>query len=143
EPNFDRSTIRKSPIRRRNSLLFRAPCRNATSHLFTECSKVAEPSRRRSMTNAELLARRNAAVPRGVGHATAVFAERASNAELWDAEGRRYVDFAGGIAVLNVGHSHPKLVAAVKAQAEKFTHTAFQVCPYESYVQVAERLNGL
>ena len=64
-------------------------------------------------TNAELLARRNAAVPRGVGHATPVYAARAENAEVWDVEGRRYVDFAGGIAVLNTGHRHPKVMAAV------------------------------
>ena len=93
-------------------------------------------------TNAELLARRNAAVPRGVGHATPVYAERAENAEVWDVEGRRYVDFAGGIAVLNTGHRHPKVMAAVAEQAERFTHTAFQVMSYESYIRLAERLNA-
>ena len=93
-------------------------------------------------TNAELLARRNAAVPRGVGHATPVYAERAENAEVWDVEGRRYVDFAGGIAVLNTGHRHPKVMAAVAEQAERFTHTAFQVMAYESYIRLAERLNA-
>ena len=93
-------------------------------------------------TNAELLARRNAAVPRGVGHATPVYAARAENAEIWDVEGRRYVDFAGGIAVLNTGHRHPKVMAAVAEQAERFTHTAFQVMAYESYVRLAERLNA-
>ena len=69
-------------------------------------------------TNAELLARRNAAVPRGVATATPVYAERAENAELWDVEGKRYVDFAGGIAVLNTGHRHPKVMAAVEEQIE-------------------------
>ena len=93
-------------------------------------------------TNAELLARRNAAVPRGVGHATPVYAARAENAELWDVEGRRYVDFAGGIAVLNTGHRHPKVMAAVAEQAERFTHTAFQVMAYEPYIRLAERLNA-
>ena len=93
-------------------------------------------------TNAELLARRNAAVPRGVGHATPVYAARAENAEVWDVEGRRYVDFAGGIAVLNTGHRHPKVMAAVAEQAERFTHTAFQVMAYESYIRLAERLNA-
>ena len=68
-------------------------------------------------TNADLLARRNAAVPRGVGHATPVYAARAENAEIWDVEGRRYVDFAGGIAVLNTGHRHPKVMAAVAGAA--------------------------
>jgi len=93
-------------------------------------------------TNAELLARRNAAVPRGVGHATPAYAARAENAEIWDVEDRRYVDFAGGIAVLNTGHRHPKVMAAVAEQAERFTHTAFQVMAYESYVRLAERLNA-
>jgi 4-aminobutyrate aminotransferase/(S)-3-amino-2-methylpropionate transaminase len=94
-------------------------------------------------TNADLLARRNKAVPRGVGHATPVYADRAENAELWDVEGKRYIDFAGGIAVLNTGHRHPKVLAAVKAQLERFTHTAFQVLAYEPYIELAERLNKL
>ena len=94
-------------------------------------------------TNADLLARRNAAVPRGVGHATPVYAARAENAEVWDVEGRRYVDFAGGIAVLNTGHRHPKVMAAVAEQAQRFTHTAFQVMAYEPYVRLAERLNAV
>ena len=78
-------------------------------------------------SNADLLARRTAAVPRGVATAFPVFADRAENAELWDVEGKRYVDFAGGIAVLNTGHRHPKVMAAVEAQMARFTHTAFQV----------------
>jgi 4-aminobutyrate aminotransferase/(S)-3-amino-2-methylpropionate transaminase len=93
--------------------------------------------------NAELLVRRTAAVPRGVATATPVFAARAENAEIWDVEGNRYVDFAGGIAVLNVGHRHPKVLAAVKAQLDAYTHTAFQVMAYEPYVALAERLNAL
>ncbi len=93
--------------------------------------------------NAELVARRQTAIPRGVGNAYPVYAARAENAELWDVEGNRYVDFAGGIAVLNVGHRHPKVIAAVKAQLDAYTHTCFQVTPYEPYVELAERLNAL
>lgn len=95
------------------------------------------------MTNAQLLARRERAVPRGLSSATSVFADRAQNAELWDVEGRRYIDFVGGIAVLGVGHRHPKVVAAVRDQLDSYTHTCFQVCGYEPYVALAERLNAL
>src|SRR5206468_7181321 len=94
-------------------------------------------------TNSELLARRNKAVPRGVAHATPVYADRAENGELWDTDGKRYIDFAGGIAVLNTGHRHPKVLAAVNKQLDLYTHTAFQVLPYEPYVAVCERLNGI
>ena len=94
-------------------------------------------------TNAELQKLREAAVPRGVSNLLPVFAERAGNAELWDVEGKRYVDFAAGIAVLNTGHLHPAVKAAVAAQLEKFSHTCFQVTQYESYVRLAERLNRL
>ncbi len=96
-----------------------------------------------TQTNAALVARREAAVARGVGSAAAVYAARAENAELWDVEGNRYVDFAGGIAVLNTGHRHPGVVAAAKAQEDLYTHTSFQVVPYEPYVALAERLNAL
>lgn len=95
------------------------------------------------MTNAELLARRVRAVPRGVGSATACFAACAANAEIWDEDGRHFVDFAGGIAVLNVGHRHPRVLAAVEQQMAAYTHTAFQVMPYAPYVELAERLNDL
>jgi 4-aminobutyrate aminotransferase len=95
------------------------------------------------MSNTELLARRNAAVPRGLASATAVFAVRGENAEIWDAEGKRYLDFAAGIAVCNTGHRHPKVMAAAAAQSAAFVHTAFQVLPYEIYVALAERLNKL
>ncbi len=94
-------------------------------------------------TNSDLLARRNKAVARGVAHATPVYADRAENGELWDVEGKRYIDFAGGIAVLNTGHRHPKVMAAVQKQLERFTHTAFQVLAYEPYIELAERLNKL
>ncbi|MCI1192054.1 4-aminobutyrate--2-oxoglutarate transaminase [Calidifontimicrobium sp. SYSU G02091] len=93
--------------------------------------------------NEQLMARKAAATPRGVGVMATFFAERAQGAELWDVEGRRYIDFAGGIAVMNVGHGHPKVVAAVKAQLERFSHTCYQVVPYESYVALAEKLNAL
>ncbi|SDP74599.1 4-aminobutyrate aminotransferase [Rhodoferax sp. OV413] len=94
-------------------------------------------------SNAALDARRAAATPRGVGIGTPMYADRALNAELWDVEGRRFIDFAAGIAVLNTGHRHPKLIAAIQAQLERFTHTAYQVVPYESSVHLAERLNAL
>ena len=94
-------------------------------------------------TNAELLARRNAAIVRGIGHTTPLSAHRASNAELWDVEGKRYVDFAGGIAVVNTGHCHPKVIAAVQEQMSRFTHTCFQVVMYEPYIELAERLNAI
>ncbi len=95
------------------------------------------------MSNQNLAARRSRAVPRGVASATAVYAARAENAEIWDVEGRRYVDFAGGIAVLNVGHRHPKVIKAVRDQLDLYTHTAFQVMPYGPYIELAERLNAL
>jgi 4-aminobutyrate aminotransferase/(S)-3-amino-2-methylpropionate transaminase len=94
-------------------------------------------------TNAEIFARREAAVPRGIGHSTPISAQRALNAEVWDVEGKRYVDFAGGIAVLNTGHCNPHVMAAVREQMERFTHTCFQVLLYEPYVTLAERLNKL
>ncbi len=93
--------------------------------------------------NTDLAARRAAAVARGVGHATTLYAGHAENAELWDADGRRFIDFAGGIAVLNTGHRHPKVQAAAMAQMNAFTHTAFQVVPYEAYIALAERINVL
>ncbi|GLH75151.1 4-aminobutyrate transaminase [Bradyrhizobium sp. SSBR45G] len=93
--------------------------------------------------NEELLARRHEAVVRGVSYATPLFADRALNSEVWDVEGKRYVDFAGGIAVLNTGHCHPHVVAAIRAQLDRFTHTCFQVLQYEPYVRLTERLNAL
>lgn len=91
--------------------------------------------------NSDLQARRVAAVPRGVANATPIFAARAQNAEIWDIEGKRYIDFVGGIGVLNVGHNHPKVKAAVEEQVGRFMHTCFQVMPYESYIALAEKLN--
>lgn len=94
-------------------------------------------------TNAALMARRRAAIPRGVGQSHEVFITRGENAEVWDVEGRRYIDFAGGIAVLNTGHRHPEIIAAVKDQLDHYTHTCFQVLAYEPYVELAERINAL
>jgi 4-aminobutyrate aminotransferase/4-aminobutyrate aminotransferase/(S)-3-amino-2-methylpropionate transaminase len=88
-------------------------------------------------------ARATAAIPRGVARAHAVFAEHARNAELFDDSGRRYIDFCGGIAVLNTGHCHPRVVEAVSAQLQRFTHTCFQVVPYDIYITLAERLCAL
>ena len=94
------------------------------------------------MTNETVSARRNEAIARGVGMMTQIYADRAENAEIWDIEGRRYIDFAAGIAVVNTGHRHPKVMAAVKDQLDRFTHTCHQVVPYENYVRLAERLNA-
>ena len=104
---------------------------------------VSTPVVAQTGSNAALLARRESAVPRGVASAAPVFAARAENAELWDVEGKRYIDFAGGIAVLNTGHRHPKVIEAAKAQEDLYTHTSFQVVPYEPYVALAEKLNEL
>jgi 4-aminobutyrate aminotransferase/4-aminobutyrate aminotransferase/(S)-3-amino-2-methylpropionate transaminase len=93
-------------------------------------------------TSTELKARKAAAVPNGVG-TKGIYVARAENSEIWDVDGRRYIDFAAGIAVLNTGHRHPRIMAAVAEQAEAFTHTCFHVAPYESYVRLAERLNAL
>lgn len=94
-------------------------------------------------SNASLQSRRVAAIPRGVSTANPVFAKRAEGSELWDVDDNRYIDFGGGIAVLNTGHRHPKVVAAVREQLEAFTHTAFQIVPYEPYIELCERLNAL
>ncbi|ACC73728.1 4-aminobutyrate--2-oxoglutarate transaminase [Paraburkholderia phymatum] len=93
------------------------------------------------MKNAELKSRKDAATPRGVGVMCDFYAARAENAELWDVEGRRFIDFAAGIAVCNTGHRHPKIVEAVRAQLDHFTHTAYQIVPYASYVELAEKIN--
>ncbi|MDR6411963.1 4-aminobutyrate--2-oxoglutarate transaminase [Paraburkholderia sp. 22099] len=93
------------------------------------------------MKNAELKSRKDAATPRGVGVMCDFYAERAENAELWDVEGRRFIDFAAGIAVCNTGHRHPKILAAIRDQLDHFTHTAYQIVPYASYVELAEKIN--
>ncbi len=94
------------------------------------------------MNNQSLQQRRLAASPRGIGVMCPFYADRAQNAELWDIEGRRYIDFAAGIDVLNTGHRHPRVTQAIAAQLDRFTHTCYQVVPYESYVRLAERINA-
>ncbi|MDA7087487.1 4-aminobutyrate--2-oxoglutarate transaminase [Pseudomonas sp. SA3-5] len=95
-----------------------------------------------SKTNESLMQRRTAAVPRGVGQIHPIFADRAENATVIDVEGREFIDFAGGIAVLNTGHLHPKVIAAVQQQLSKLTHTCFQVLAYEPYVELCEKINA-
>jgi len=94
------------------------------------------------MVSAELQSRQKAAVAAGVA-TRAIYAARAQNAELWDVDGKRYIDFAAGIAVNNTGHRHSKIMEAVRQQADHFTHTCFHVVPYEGYVRLAERLNAI
>ncbi|WP_293793819.1 4-aminobutyrate--2-oxoglutarate transaminase [uncultured Pantoea sp.] len=91
--------------------------------------------------NSQLQQRKDDALPRGTGNLCQWYVEHAENATLRDGEGNSWIDFAGGIAVLNTGHRHPRIVQAIADQLAKFTHTAFQVTPYESYVALAERLN--
>lgn len=93
------------------------------------------------MKNNELNERRLQATPRGIGVMCGFYAESAENATLWDVEGREVIDFAAGIAVLNTGHRHPRVIAAIEKQLQSFTHTAYQIVPYESYVRLAERIN--
>ncbi|MEQ1929316.1 MAG: 4-aminobutyrate--2-oxoglutarate transaminase [Parvularculaceae bacterium] len=95
------------------------------------------------VTNESLKARRNDALPAGLPSKSGVYVARAEGAELWDVEGKRYIDFIGGIGVLNVGHRHPKVVAAIKKQVDQFLHTSFGIAQYEVYVELAERLNKL
>jgi 4-aminobutyrate aminotransferase len=94
-------------------------------------------------TSAELHTRRMAAVPRGIGHATQIYAKRAKGAEIWSEDGKRYVDFGAGIAVVNTGHQHPRILAAIDEQLKSFSHVCFQVTPHENYVSLAERLNAI
>ena len=94
-------------------------------------------------TNKDLKARRDVALPAGLPSKSGIYAARAQGAELWDVEGKRYIDFIGGIGVLNVGHRHPKVVEAIKNQADAFVHTCFGIAQYENYVELCERLNKL
>lgn len=93
--------------------------------------------------NAGWLKRRDAAFPRGQGALVPVFIDHASNAEMWDIEGNRYIDFVTGIAVCSTGHSNPRVVAAVEEQLKRFSHTAMMLTPYTSAVELAEKLNHL
>ena len=90
-----------------------------------------------------LMRRREAAVPRGIAHSLPVFAAAANGATVTDVDGNVFLDFAGGIGVMNVGHASPTVVSALHAQADRFTHVGFSVLPYESYVALAERLARL
>lgn len=92
-------------------------------------------------TNETYWSNRESAVPRGVGSMHAIFAEKALNDEVWDIEGKRYLDMASGIAVTNTGHNHPKLMSAVESQLKRFSHVCFQVTPYSTYIDLAARLN--
>lgn len=94
------------------------------------------------MNNASLQERKVNAIARGQGNMAPVYVDRALNAEIWDVEGNRHIDFGAGIAVVNTGHNHPKVKAAVQAQVERFTHTCVMVSPYESAVALAEKLNA-
>lgn len=96
-----------------------------------------------SKSNESLMQRRQKAVARGVGQIHPIAVQRAENATVWDVEGRQYIDFAGGIAVLNTGHRHPKVMDAVRRQLDQFTHTCFQVLAYEPYIALCERLNEM
>ncbi|MEM9706546.1 MAG: 4-aminobutyrate--2-oxoglutarate transaminase [Pseudomonadota bacterium] len=94
-------------------------------------------------SNELLKLRRDAAIPAGLPSKSGIYAERAHGAELWDVEGKRYIDFIGGIGVLNAGHRHPKVVEAIKTQADSFLHTCFGIAQYEVYVDLCERLNAI
>ena len=94
-------------------------------------------------TNAEIDQRRNESVARALAYSSTFVADRAQGVEVWDVEGNRYIDFVGGIGCQNVGHGHPKVISAIEEQARAFTHTCFQISPYEKYVLLAERLNAL
>lgn len=96
-----------------------------------------------SKSNESLMQRRQNAVARGVSQIHPIAVQRAENATVWDVEGRQYIDFAGGIAVLNTGHRHPKVMDAVRRQLDQFTHTCFQVLAYEPYIALCERLNEM
>jgi 4-aminobutyrate aminotransferase/(S)-3-amino-2-methylpropionate transaminase len=92
---------------------------------------------------AELKALRERYVPRGITTAHPLVVDHAQGSELWDADGRRYIDFVGGIGVMNVGHNHPRVMEAVRSQLERVTHTSFQVVMYEPYLRLAQRLSEL
>jgi 4-aminobutyrate aminotransferase/(S)-3-amino-2-methylpropionate transaminase len=93
-----------------------------------------------TLSNTSLQERRSKVVAKGNASATSNYMAKGKGAILTDVEGNTYIDFAGGIAVMNVGHSHPKVVTAIKRQAEQLTHTCFMVAPYESAVSLAEKL---
>jgi 4-aminobutyrate aminotransferase / (S)-3-amino-2-methylpropionate transaminase / 5-aminovalerate transaminase len=94
-------------------------------------------------SNKAWVERRAKAVSRGIGMGAAVIAAKAENSEIWDIEGNRYVDFGGGIAVVNTGHRHPLVMKRVYEQLEKFTHTCAMVMPYAPFIEVCEKLNAV
>ena len=94
-------------------------------------------------TNQDIELRRDQAVAKAIAYSSTFIADKARNAEVWDVEGKRYIDFCGGIGCQNVGHRHEKIVSAIKAQLDTLTHTCFQVTPYESYIELAEKLNSV
>ena len=94
-------------------------------------------------TNEAWQVRKEAAIARGQGNIAPVFIDHAKNAEMWDVEGKRYIDFGTGIAVCNTGHMHPQVKQAVQAQLDRFSHTCVMVTPYDSAVELAEKLNQL
>ena len=94
-------------------------------------------------TNAAWQARKNASMARGESNLAQLYVERAEGSEMWDVEGKRYIDFATGIAVCNTGHTHPKVTKAVIEQVSRFSHTCVMVTPYDSAVRLAEKLNEL
>jgi len=95
------------------------------------------------MKNHELQERKQRVFARGMGNMFPIYAARAENAEIWDEEGKRYIDFAAGIAVVNTGHSHPEIVAAVKQQLDSFSHTCVMVTPYAKVVELAEKITAI
>ena len=95
---------------------------------------------RQGITETEVAELRSKYVPRGITSSHPITADRARGSELWDVSGKRYVDFAGGIGVMNVGHAHPRVMEAVEEQLRRATHTSFQVVQYETYLRLAERL---
>src|SRR5215470_2788763 len=97
----------------------------------------------RETRTSKLVKLREMNVPRGISTAHPIVAVRGEGARLWDVDGNEYIDFIGGIGVLNVGHNHPRVVQAIKAQLEQLTHTSFQVAMYEPYVRLAERMNSV
>lgn len=100
-------------------------------------------SQTESLTNADWQARKEDAVARGQGNIAPVYVARAQGSELWDVEGKRYIDFGTGIAVVSAGHCHPKITAAVTEQVQNFSHTCVMVTPYDTSVRLAEKLNEL
>ncbi|ENN9908841.1 aminotransferase class III-fold pyridoxal phosphate-dependent enzyme, partial [Vibrio fluvialis] len=92
------------------------------------------------MTNTEWQSRKEKVVAKGMANLAPIYAAKAENALITDIEGKQYIDFAAGIAVNNTGHSHPRIVAAVKEQLEQFSHTCSMVTPYTSFVELAENV---